>query len=54
MFKTVALDCIVGNWGSWSAPDNDGICQRKRPIIRYQINKGAPCPSTKQTKTGMK
>ena len=49
---TVALDCIVGDWGPWSQPNVYGVCDRKRPIIRYPTNNGKDCPPLKQTKIG--
>lgn len=46
------LECVVGEWGLWSAPNENGIARRTRSILREPIGNAGACPDLEETKEG--
>ena len=43
------VDCVVGQWSSWSACDSNGIVTQTRPVLTAAANGGTACPSIKNS-----
>ena len=48
------IDCVMGEWGSWSSCDSDcgrGVARRSRHVIHPAANGGAECEALEQTRS---
>ena len=48
------IDCVMGEWGSWSSCDSDcgrGVARRSRHVIHPAANGGAECDGLEQTRS---
>ena len=53
IFLQVDIDCVVGAWGKWDAPDrNTGRTQRMRKVEQKPLHNGAKCPALTESKIG--
>ena len=51
-FFAVPINCLVGEWSSWSQPDEGGKVESFRSIRRKSLNGGMKCPEVWRKKKG--